>query len=399
MDEISTICCSGGWIWLVFVFALGACVGSFLNVVIFRLPLEKSIVSPPSACPACGRRIMFYDNIPLLSWLILGGKCRNCKSKISVRYFLIELLTAVMFAAVFVLYFAREFGFGEFQIRSDMPSFAAGGWLIYLLHITLLSSLLASSAIDLEHWVIPISICWFATIIGVLANSTAAAVISSDNAAKASILLFISPKVIAITLGASAGLAIAIIMLITGLIKPSYEISDDNKPALGEPDPDDPAYNHRLEAIKEIVFLLPVIVLAFIGYLLFVKVGTVENIITYISEISYLNTFFGALFGYFAGAGIVWATRILGTFAFGKEAMGLGDVHLLAAGGACIGAADITVAFFIAPFFGLFWALYQILFKKCRQIPYGPFLSAAIFVVILANQPIMDYIYKLFYIR
>ena len=83
------------------------------------------------------------------------------------------------------------------------------------------------------------------------------------------------------------------------------------------------------------------------------------------------------------GCAVVWATRILGTLAFGKEAMGLGDVHLMGAAGAIIGPAFITVAFFIAPFFGLLWALYQMFFKKTRQIPYGPFLSLGIFAVMI----------------
>ena len=97
------------WIWLIFVFAYGSCVGSFLNVVIYRLPRDKSLITPPSAFPACDRRIRFYDNIPLISWLLLGAKCRYCKARISARYFVIELLTALLFVAVFVLYFIIEY--------------------------------------------------------------------------------------------------------------------------------------------------------------------------------------------------------------------------------------------------------------------------------------------------
>ena len=91
----------------------------------------------------------------------------------------------------------------------------------------------------------------------------------------------------------------------------------------------------------------------------------------------------GCVWGYFVGCGIVWVTRILGTLALGKEAMGLGDVHLMGAIGAVIGAAMATLAFFIAPFFGLAWALFQMFFKKTRQIPYGPFLSIGVFSVMI----------------
>jgi leader peptidase (prepilin peptidase)/N-methyltransferase len=90
----------------IFVFALGAVVGSFLNVVIHRIPLEQSIVFPNSNCPKCKNPIQPYDNIPILSWLMLGGKCRTCKEKISPRYPAVELLTALAFT---LTYFALGF--------------------------------------------------------------------------------------------------------------------------------------------------------------------------------------------------------------------------------------------------------------------------------------------------
>jgi len=85
----------------IFIFIIGAAIGSFLNVVIHRVPNEQSIVFPNSACPKCGKAIAGYDNVPILSWLILGGKCRNCKEPISFRYPAVELLTALSFALVF----------------------------------------------------------------------------------------------------------------------------------------------------------------------------------------------------------------------------------------------------------------------------------------------------------
>lgn len=85
----------------IFAFAFGAIVGSFLNVVIHRVPNELSIVFPNSACPNCKAPIRPYDNIPILSWLILGGKCRGCKGPIAIRYPAVELLTALVFTIVF----------------------------------------------------------------------------------------------------------------------------------------------------------------------------------------------------------------------------------------------------------------------------------------------------------
>jgi leader peptidase (prepilin peptidase)/N-methyltransferase len=80
--------------------AFGTLIGSFLNVVIYRVPLGKSIVAPPSACGACGHEVRGYDNIPLISWLVLRGKCRDCAAPISVRYPLVELAGAIAFGLV-----------------------------------------------------------------------------------------------------------------------------------------------------------------------------------------------------------------------------------------------------------------------------------------------------------
>jgi len=83
------------------VFALGLAFGSFLNVCIYRLPKGLSVITPRSACPGCEQPIAFYDNLPVLSWLILRGRCRRCKTRISLRYLLIELLTGFLFLACY----------------------------------------------------------------------------------------------------------------------------------------------------------------------------------------------------------------------------------------------------------------------------------------------------------
>jgi len=83
------------------IFVLGLAFGSFLNVCVYRLPREISVVTPRSACPKCKQAIAFYDNVPILSWLILRGRCRHCKAPISSRYLWIELLTGVLFLACY----------------------------------------------------------------------------------------------------------------------------------------------------------------------------------------------------------------------------------------------------------------------------------------------------------
>jgi leader peptidase (prepilin peptidase) / N-methyltransferase len=113
---------------------LGLIVGSFLNVVIHRLPLGESIVSPPSRCPSCGARIGPMDNVPVVSWIVLGGRCRSCRARISARYPLVELANAVLW--ILVLRSAPSWG-----------DAATGAFLV--------SSCLALLAIDYDFQILP----------------------------------------------------------------------------------------------------------------------------------------------------------------------------------------------------------------------------------------------------
>jgi len=380
------------WIWLVFIFALGCCVGSFLNVVIYRLPRDKSLIRPASACPACGEHIRFYDNIPLVSWLILRARCRYCKAPISARYFVIELLTGGVFVLLFVLYFVSEVRVFDINGHKGLSAFWQGGWFVYLLHIILLSALIASSAIDLELWVIPVVICWFAAILGVLGSGVGVFVISRAQFSGFYPLPSAGPKTAALAAGALIGLVISLILVGTGLIKRSYETDDEAEQAQEgktEAEQAEPTFNHRAEMLKEIVFLAPIVICS-IGSYWIIKLTNAAWWAGFASNPA-VSGILGSLFGFFVGGGIIWATRILGTLGFGKEAMGLGDVHLMAAAGAIIGPLAVVAAFFVAPFFGLIWAGSQMFFKKIRQIPYGPFLSMGVFAVMILNDIIIEY--------
>jgi len=88
------------WLIVFWLLAVGGAVGSFLNVVVYRLPLGLSIVHPPSHCPKCGKNIPWFDNIPILGWIFLRGRCRQCRAPISARYPLVEALTALTFATL-----------------------------------------------------------------------------------------------------------------------------------------------------------------------------------------------------------------------------------------------------------------------------------------------------------
>ena len=94
---------------VIFIFALGACIGSFLNVVVWRLPRGQSLVFPPSRCPKCEHRLAWYDNIPIFGWVLLGGRCRYRKTNCA-RYPIIEFITACIFAGCYLLLFVGQFG-------------------------------------------------------------------------------------------------------------------------------------------------------------------------------------------------------------------------------------------------------------------------------------------------
>ncbi len=384
-------------IWYPFLFAFGCCVGSFLNVVIYRLPKDKSLVMPPSSCPKCGKYIRWYDNVPLVSWLLLGGKCRACKAPISPRYFVIELLTGLLFIGLFYLYFRSG-------LRTGVPSILSGGWLIYLVSVFMLSAFIAASAIDLELWIIPLSICWLATTAGLAACGVAPYFIDPAVIRQylllpsTSDLMFRETTVASITAGATIGLGISNLLLVTGILKRSYDLDQVKYSAEQTGDSQNVQdLDDRREVCREIIFLLPMITCAALaGWLASSFPDTFkwwQNLLQQRAVAGLL----GGLWGYLVGGGIVWVTRILGTLAFGKEAMGLGDVHLMAAAGAVIGPLFVVAAFFIAPFFGLVWAGIQMLSKKTHQIPYGPFLSLGVLAVMILHDRIMVYLSFLLY--
>ena len=152
--------------------ALGLAIGSFLNVVVYRVPASASLVSPPSACPRCGARIRKRDNIPVLSWLILRGKCRDCGEPISARYPLVELATAAIFVGIAVTFVPLlESATVAPQLVAVLLSLAA---LLYLAAVSI-----ALTIIDLETQRLPDAIVLPAYPVGAVLL-TGAAVLSGD---------------------------------------------------------------------------------------------------------------------------------------------------------------------------------------------------------------------------
>jgi len=145
---------------LIISFIMGACIGSFLNVCIFRIPESKSIVSPGSACPKCSTYLKFYDNFPIISYIVLLGKCRTCSEPISVRYPLVELLTGLLAVACVI----------RFGITIDC--------FIYYIFIC---ALVVITFIDLDHQIIPDVISLPGIPIGLMASLLLASLSFKDS--------------------------------------------------------------------------------------------------------------------------------------------------------------------------------------------------------------------------
>ena len=249
------------------VFVFGLLIGSFLNVCIYRFPKNESIVLPASHCPECKKPIKWYDNIPVLSYLILGGRCRFCKVHIPFRYVIVEILTAVLGC---ILY-----GAFKFEPRFLAYSILTGG-------------LIVATFVDFQIQEIPDQV----------------------------------------TLGG----------IIAGFV----------------------------------------IALAFPSVM---------------GETSRFGSSIKSFLGIIAGGGAILAMGYFGELLFKKEAMGGGDVKLLAMIGAFLGWDKAILVFFLAPFFGAVVGLVAKLKYGHETIPYGPYLSMAAFTAILVGDKILKAIF------
>jgi leader peptidase (prepilin peptidase) / N-methyltransferase len=400
-------------VYIVFLFALGACVGSFLNVVVWRLPRDESLISPGSHCPKCNTPLAWYDNLPVIGWIKLGGKCRHCQQPISIRYPIVEAVTGLLFVFYYVMFFVLQHGpcarvpqdvlDDSTQMVHTRPLFILDDWPIFALYLFLLSCLLAASLIDAELFIIPIGIPWLAAFVGVTTHT----LIDRPSTPGA---LLPSPPVAALAAGGAIGLAISIFLWWRGILPQSFSEGEPllevdreafaNENALaqieGRETTDLPPELTRpqiyAEMRKEMLFLLPPMILAGAFCLMTLRIPDLSNWWQTASSNHFLGGFLGAAFGALIGGFVVWLTRILGTLGFGRVAMGLGDVHLMFGVGAIVGAGASTVAFFIAPFFGILVAISLLLTRTRRELPYGPYLSMATALVMLFYCPIAAYL-------
>ncbi len=315
--------------WVIYptLFILGSIIGSFLNVCIYRIPLSEEfwpslqqLWNRPSQCKRCRSHIRWQHNIPILGWLILRGRCRDCRAWISPRYPAIELLNALLF----VLVYWFEIGWGYSIPLKDSCLWTPIGpdaipglgsmsptlyvHLRYAFHMVLIEALLVATFIDFDLWIIPDGVTLPAMAVGFLGNA-----------------------------------------------------------AIGRV--------HLIPAWVEQTSLF---------------VGAAPRVPAWFSEHPHLHGLLLAVAGFIVGGGIVWIVRILGQWALRQEAMGFGDVVLMAMIGSFVGWQASVIIFFLAPVMAILVVLARLLVRRERAIPYGPYLSLATVVTLLFWAPIWE---------
>lgn len=371
-----------------FVFAFGACVGSFLNVVVHRLPLGMSLMSPPSRCPGCGRRLSLHENLPIVGWFLAGGRCRTCGSRIGLEYPLVELGVALLFSILYLLFFETRFGPGFGAVTNPWwlakgPIHAAPAFVAIL---ALAASFVAASLIDARSYLIPGEITRTAALAGVLGLLVQSLIPGSAPGASGYWAVPLPQWPATVTAFAGVvGLVFSRLLVMSGKIMPSFADYADYV----EPGQTFANYPHaRREMFREIAFLAPCMAGITAAILLRDELPQGAPPL----PIAALGA---SALGFLVGGGVIWAIRILGSLSFGREAMGMGDVHLMAAAGAVLGWIDPLAAILPAIVLALLvtsigrgWAILR--GRSPRELPLGPYLAAGTLLVILARPLFID---------
>jgi leader peptidase (prepilin peptidase)/N-methyltransferase len=324
-------------LWLLLVFVLGLAWGSFVNVWIARLPLEKSILWPGSRCGSCFQRIRWYDNIPLVSYLWLRGRCRVCGAKFSIRYFLVELCTGLGWAGLFYLEVVLNVHDWQVPHRSsfdaEMGMFPLQWWLAWGFHAVLFLFLLAVSVCDLASREIPLSLTVSGTVIGLIGS-----------------VIFAWPWPYTPS-------------EVLGPIRQVQQAAQAMPPVLGAPLPSSGWWNLPPHVPREGLYPWP-----FWGPLpaWFGEGGNWQT--------GLATGLAGALFGTL----LLRAVAFLFGTGLGKEALGLGDADLMMMAGSFLGWQPVLVAFLLSVVPALFCGLFQLLVRRDNSLPFGPSLAVGI---------------------
>lgn len=535
---------------VVFMFAVGACVGSFLNVVAHRMPRGMGLFSPGSRCPVCETPLTWKQNFPVFGWLALRGKCRFCRSPIAPEYPLVELATGLLFAGLYAAWFLPD-AMGVWAASASAPEWTRAGmwrtWPLFTIVLALVGSLIAMTLIDARTFTIPLALPWFAASVGVAFHTLHAMFVQHRYGS----LTFgkpdwslptVGPVGFGAAVGGLLGVGVSLLLIRARLLRRSFDgyaaweeaerariaaggppptltDNDDHSirgtfvralaltgpslvlmavgfnfglrygqpfagmgfgaliglvvgaglrawvvrrripgavrvPALTPPvEPSNVATRAQQRAVRWVIGLTPIALFGALGWMLdtphlltglgmgvLVSVlaldatsaeppaeppqdhGTMDDPSFWLAypfarrEMARELAFFaaplalglagmwlgakagteaplwmaamgGSILGYLVGGGVVWGIRIVGTLLLGKEAMGMGDVHLMAAVGAALGWIDPLLAFFTAPLFGLSWAMLSAVSRGSRigALPFGPHLALATIAVIAAK--------------
>lgn len=347
-------------LWSLVCFVLGSMVGSFLNVCIHRLPLGQSIVSPPSHCPHCKYSIPWYLNVPLLTWLYLRGKCRNCGAPIAIRYFLVELLTAVTFLCCWL-------------------AFGSQSAALALVYALFLSGLIAATFIDFEHFIIPDEI----TVGGMVAGFACSFLLPALHGQASP-----SGGLRQSLLGMGVGAGIIYLILRAGKLlfgRQRVTLPADAKVVFSEtavhlPDSDIPYEDLFYRRSDVIAFHARTLELADRGYK-DVRVRLSPDLLRIGEEeldpqdVPYLEAD---------------CTEIV----LPREAMGLGDVKFMAAIGAFLGWQAVLFSLMVSSMIGSVVGVALILLRKrewSSRLPYGPYIALATAIWIFGGQRLVHW--------
>ncbi len=342
-------------LWSAMAFVFGSMVGSFLNVCIYRLPLNLSVVSPPSHCPHCKYSIPWFLNMPLVTWLLLKGKCRNCGAPISIRYFLVELLTGLLFLTCWLV-------FG----RQDP-------WLA-LFYALLCAGLLVATFIDFEHFIIPDEI----TIGGLLVGLLLAFFYPPLHGQ-----LSVTKSVGSSLLGAAVGWG-----LVYGILRLGKLLFGRQRVAL----PAGAAIIFTEHAIclpdKEIPYEE---IFYRASDTIFIKATRIEMVDRcYFDTVVRLNPEMLRIGeDEFSPAEVPYLQAVSSEIVLPREAMGLGDVKFMAAIGAFLGWPGVVFSLMISSLIGSMVGVGLILARRqawSSRLPYGPYIALAAVIWMFAGR-------------
>lgn len=345
--------------WSLVFFVFGSIVGSFLNVCIHRLPLGQSIVSPPSHCPHCRYSIPWYLNVPLVTWLWLRARCRNCGAPISIRYFLVELLTGGTFLACWL-------GFGR-------QSTALA--LIYCLFI---AGLIAATFIDVEHFIIPDEITIGGAAAGIVCSLLLPRLHGQATATE-SVLhgLF--------GLGVGAGVIYSILRIGKWLFGRQHIMLEEKtrvvftETHLHLPDrvvPFEEVFYRRTDVVALHAETVELADRCYRDVLIRLSPETLQ-----IGE------------DQFNPAEVPWLEAISAEVVLPREAMGLGDVKFMGAIGAFLGWQAVLFSLMVSSIIGSIIGVALILVKRrewSSRLPYGPYIAVAATLWIFYGPRLVD---------